>query len=58
MISTDKNPQVSATVSPELFEEISELAEKEDRSLSKMVAMLLEQAVKNRLRKRKNAKEI
>ena len=58
MISSDKNPQVSATVTPELFSDIAELAVKEDRSISKMVAILLEQAVKNRLRKRKNAKEI
>lgn len=49
-----QNPQVSATVDKETHSEINKMAEKEKRSLSEMVAILLQQAVKNRLRKRKN----
>ena len=50
-------PQVSSTLDLELYGEIKELAEKESRSISSMVAILLAQAVKERTRKRKNAKE-
>ena len=50
-------PQVSSTLDLELYGEIKELAEKESRSISSMVAILLAQAVKERIRKRKNAKE-
>lgn len=50
-------PQVSSTLDLELYGEIKELAEKESRSISSMVAILLAQAIKERTRKRKNAKE-
>lgn len=50
-------PQVSSTLDVELYAEIKEMAEKESRSVSSMVAILLAQAVKERTRKRKNAKE-
>lgn len=52
-----QNPQLSATVDQELHDSIKEMAEKESRSISQMVAILLQQAVKERLRKRKNVKE-
>ena len=55
---TGRSPQVSATVDQDVYKEIEEMAKKESRSLSSMVSILLEQAVKSRLRKRKNAKEI
>ena len=48
-----QNPQVSATIAPDLHREIAELAEKENRSISSMVGLLLQQAVKERSRKRK-----
>lgn len=54
MVESNKNPQVSATIDPELYKEIGELAEKSNRTISKMVAILLEAAVKERKRKRKN----
>lgn len=50
-------PQVSSTLDAELYSEIKDLAEKESRSISSMVSILLAQAVKERTRKRKNAKE-
>jgi len=50
-------PQVSSTLDLEVYGEIKELAEKESRSISSMVAILLAQAIKERTRKRKNAKE-
>lgn len=49
-----KLPQVSATISEELNQQIIDLAKKESRSTSKMVGILLQQAVRERLRKRKN----
>lgn len=52
-----QNPQVSATVTPEDFAEISRLAGKDNRSISAMVALLLHQAVKEKNRKRRGAKE-
>jgi hypothetical protein len=52
-----QNPQVSTTVSPELYSDILLIAEKESRSVSSIVSILLQQAVKERKRKRKNAKE-
>lgn len=52
-------PQVSATLDIELYAEIKGMADKESRSMSSMVSLLLAQAVKERERnrKRKNAKE-
>lgn len=58
MTETNRKPQLSATVEQDIYDEVADMAEKESRSLSQMVAILLEQAVKNRLRKRKNAKEV
>ena len=46
-------PQVSSTLDLELYGEIKDLAEKESRSISSMVAILLAQAVKERNRKKK-----
>ncbi len=53
-MDNNRNPQVSATVDPDLYQEIDEMAKKNNRTLSKMVAILLESAVKERKRKRKN----
>lgn len=50
-----RNPQLSTTVSHDLFQQVEQLAKKDNRSLSEMVSLLLQQAVKDRLRKRKNA---
>ena len=44
--------QICTTVSADLFKEISELAEKENRKLAPMAAILLENAMKERKRKR------
>ncbi len=48
-----QNPQVSATVTKEIHEQILIIAEKESRSVSSMVSILLTQAVKERNRKKK-----
>jgi CRISPR/Cas system-associated endonuclease/helicase Cas3 len=47
-----RSPQVSATIPQELNDEIVDMAEKNDQTVSKMVAILLAQAVKERKRKR------
>jgi len=47
-----RNPQVSSTVSQELFDQIKALADKNKRTLSEMVCLLLQQAVKEKTRKR------
>jgi hypothetical protein len=52
-----RNPQLSATVEPELFRQVEELAKKDNRSLSEMVSLLLQYAVKEKTRKRKGAKQ-
>lgn len=52
-----KNPQISATVSVQLYDQIENLAKEDSRSISEMVCLLLRQAVKERLRKRKGAKQ-
>jgi hypothetical protein len=49
-----QKPQVSASVSRELYDDIAEMAEKQDRSVSSMVAILLQQAVKEKKRKSKH----
>lgn len=46
-------PQVSATVTPETYEKIRQVQEKESRSLSNTVEVLLERALKERERKNK-----
>ena len=52
-----QSPQISSTLDMELFNEIKALADKESRSMSSMVSILLAQAIKERNRKKKNAKE-
>jgi hypothetical protein len=52
-----KKKQLSASVEPDLYDEVDEMAKKEERSLSEMTAILIKNAVKERKRKRKNAKE-
>ena len=44
-------PQVSATVTPELIEELKKIAEKEKRTISSTVEILLERAIKEKNRK-------
>ncbi len=48
-----QHPQVSATITEELHQSIVEMADKENRSVSSMVLVLLQQAVKERNRKKK-----
>lgn len=50
-------PQVSATVTPELVEELKKIAEKEKRTISSTVEILLERAVKERNRKSQTPKQ-
>lgn len=52
-----QNPQVSATISSELFNWIYELAGKEGRTVSGMVAILLQQAMKEKTRPRRGNKQ-
>jgi hypothetical protein len=52
-----QNPQVSATITPELYSDIKDFAEKENRSISLMVAMLLQLAIKEKTRKRNGKKD-
>ncbi len=47
------NPQVSATIPSALYEQIVELSKKNNRSVSEMVAILLQRALNERNRKRK-----
>lgn len=49
-----RQPQVSATVSDELYAQLIDIAIRDKRPLSQSVALLLEQAVKERNRKKKN----
>ena len=51
------NVQVWATVSTEISDEIDEMAERERRKKTEMVALLIESAIKERKRKRKNVKD-
>lgn len=48
-----RNPQVSSTLDPELYDKIDKLADKESRSISEMVSLLLGQAIKERERQRR-----
>mgnify|MGYP001573812840 CR=1 FL=1 len=52
-----QNPQVSATVPKEIHDQIVLLAEKESRSVSSMVSVLLTNAIKERNRKKKSSIE-
>lgn len=58
VVDLDKNQQISCTITGKDWLYISELSKKEHRSLSGMASILLQQAIKERKRKRKNAKEI
>lgn len=49
--------QISTSIDNSLFIQIKGMAERERRSVSSMAAVLLELAVKERNRKKKNAKE-
>lgn len=49
--------QVWATVDNVIYNDIEYLAKKEKRKVTQMVAILIESAVNERKRKRKNAKE-
>jgi hypothetical protein len=51
-----RNPQVSATIDEESYAKISVWAEKNSRSMSEMVAILLYQAIKEKERKNKRKK--
>jgi len=47
-----RNPQISSTVPPDLYAKILAIADREKRTISEMVSLLLERAVKDRDRKR------
>lgn len=49
--------QMWPLVRKEIYDEIEQMAAKENRKVNEMAAILLENAVKERKRKRKNAKE-
>lgn len=51
-----RNPQVSATIDEESYAKIAVWAEKNSRSMSEMVAILLYQAIKEKERKTKRKK--
>lgn len=51
-----RRPQISTTVDQEVYDKISELASDEKRSVSEMVALLLERAIKDKTRNRKGGK--
>lgn len=53
-----KIQQESFTPTDGLMDEINKIADRELRSKSEMINILLHQAVKERNRKRKNAKEV
>lgn len=50
-------PQVSATVTEELIGELKKIADKEKRTISSTVEILLERAIKERNRKSKKQEE-
>lgn len=52
-----RSPQVSATIPEDLLASIQELADKDSRTISQMVAILLQYAVKEKNRKRRGNKE-
>ncbi len=51
------NIQFCATIPASVVSDIKEFAQKESRSDSQMASILLQQAIKERKRKRKNDKE-
>lgn len=56
-MDVDKKKQIFPSIKEVLADEVLDLANKERRSFSNMVEILLESALKERKRKRKNAKE-
>lgn len=52
-----KKTQICATVSEDLVLLIEAEAKKEDRSFSQMTGILLQQAIKEKIRKRANKKD-
>jgi len=54
----DKKVQICATVPQSLGNSIAEIAIRDNRTFSQTVALLLHQAVKEKNRKRKNAKNV
>ena len=50
----EKKIQIFASVTPELSNQIKEEAERDNRTFSQMVAILLQQAIKEKTRKRAN----
>lgn len=54
---TNRKPQISATVSQEIYDSIDAFAKEDRRSISEMVALLLEKAIKEKTRNRKGGKK-
>ena len=50
-------PRINATIPENLKGDIKTLAKEDSRSFSEMVSLLLQQAVKDRTRRRKSVKE-
>ena len=55
--NTSQMPRITSDIDPELKETITKMAEKDKRSFSYTVSVLLQQAVKEKLRKQKIGKE-
>jgi hypothetical protein len=53
----EQKPQVSASIQDELYQSIKDMADREGRSISSMVAILLQAAVKERERNKKRRKD-
>lgn len=54
----EKKIQICATVPQSLADSVEEISTRDNRTFSQTVALLLQQAVKERNRKRKDAKNI
>ena len=52
-----ENVQIWATVSTEVNEDLEKIAERESRKKTEVVAILVESAIKERKRKRKNVEQ-
>ena len=52
-----KNTQICATIPKDVSDSIIEISEKSNRSFSQTVSILLQQAVKEKMRKRNATKE-
>ena len=52
-----QRPQISATIDPELYSQIAEFAEKENRSMSEAVAILLQRGINEKKRNRRGSKK-